>query len=224
MNVGVNIRRIREELPENVKLVAISKTKPAEAILEAYDSGHRIFGGNKAMEIAAKYRILPPDIEWHFVGHLQTNKGRYIVPFVHLIHSVDSMKLLREINKEGFRQKRIINCLLQFHIAEEESKFGLVTGEAKELFSSPEYSEFENISLNGVMGMATFTSDNDQVRMEFRKLRGVFAEIKNEFFKDTPYFREISMGMSDDYRIAVEEGSTIVRIGSSIFGERDYSV
>ena len=224
MSVGDNIRRIRKELPETIKLVAVSKTKSVEIIKEAYDAGHRIFGENKALEIAEKQKVLPRDIEWHFIGHLQTNKIKYIAPFVNLIHSVDSLNLLREINREAIKQNRTIDCLLQFHIAEEETKFGFSDSEAFELLSSAGYKELKNIRLTGVMGMATFTADFEKIRLEFRKLREIFNGIKNSFFKDAPHFSEISMGMSDDYRIAVEEGCTIVRIGSSIFGERNQNI
>jgi PLP dependent protein len=217
---GENIKKIRESLPVNVKLVAISKTKPAELILDAYKTGQKAFGENKALEMADKHEKLPADIEWHFVGHLQTNKVKYIAPFVHLIHSVDSLKLLQEINREGEKLNRKIGCLLQFHIASEESKFGLIPEEAENLLTSDEYKTFRNIRITGVMGMATFTENFDQVRQEFRKLKAIFGIFKQKFFHDSPEFKEISMGMSDDFRIAVEEGSTIVRIGSLIFGER----
>jgi PLP dependent protein len=220
MGIGENINDIKSWLPLNVKLVAVTKTKPVELIINAYDSGHRIFGENKAQELAKKYELLPKDIEWHFIGHLQTNKVKNIVPFVNLIHSVDSLKLLTVINFEAKRVGRIIPCLLQFFIADESTKFGLSLEEARDLLESIEYRELHNIQICGVMGMATFTDDLSQVKEEFHQLKVIFEILKRDFFKDYVYFKEISMGMSDDYQIAVEQGSTIVRIGSKIFGSR----
>lgn len=220
MNVRNNLEKIREELPAGVKLVAVSKTVPAPEVMPAYEAGQRLFGENKAQELIAKQPLLPDDIQWHFIGHLQTNKVKYIAPFVSMIESVDSLKLLDEINKQGERFGRIINCLLQFHIASEETKFGLSLQEGLQLLASPRLSRMDNIKLCGVMGMATFTDDEEKVRAEFRTLKGYFVSLRNQFFANDDDFREISMGMTGDYRIAVEEGSTLVRIGTAIFGER----
>ncbi len=222
MSINDNINRVKQTLPENVKLVAVSKTKPDELILEAYQGGHRIFGENKAQELKNKYTELPKDIEWHFIGHLQTNKIKYIAPFVSLIHSVDSLKLLGEINKAGEKNNRVIDCLLQFHIAEEETKFGLDLDEAKALLDSPEYAAMKHVCIRGIMGMATFTDNQNQIRKEFKHLKEIFDQLKVSYFSDNELFKELSMGMSDDYPIAVDCGSTIVRIGSVIFGERNY--
>jgi PLP dependent protein len=221
MTIRENILTLKRTLPGNVKLIAVSKTKPVSDILEAYQTGQRLFGENKAQEMSAKYPLLPEDIEWHFIGHLQTNKVKYIAPFVSCIHSVDSLRLLLEINREALRNNRIIPCLLQFHIAEEESKFGLSVGEAEALLVSDTLLTLRNIEIAGVMGMATYTENTEQIRKEFRNLKTIFEMVKEAFFKDQPSFREISMGMSDDYRIAVEEGSTMVRIGSAVFGTRN---
>ncbi len=223
MSVKENLASILQTIPSHVKLVAVSKTMPNAAIMEAYDAGQRHFGENKAQEIIRKQQELPSDIEWHFIGHLQTNKVKFIAPFVDLIESVDSLKLLREINKQGEKAERIVSCLLQFHIAEEETKFGLDLSEAKELIDAIEKEQMQNIQIKGVMGMATFTENEDQVRKEFKQLRKYFEIIKDEHFHSKDGFNEISMGMSGDYQIAIEEGSTIVRIGSSIFGERNYT-
>lgn len=221
MSIKDNLQKIDEQLPPGVKLVAVSKTKPVEAIEEAYAAGQRVFGENKAQEMALKYEQLPSNIEWHFIGHMQTNKVRYIAPFVSLIHSVDSLKVLKEINKQAAKNKRVIDCLLQFHIAEEATKFGLNMEEAEALVCSKD--NFANIRLTGVMGMATFTDDKQQVRREFKQLREYFERLKNKYFSGDAFFKEVSMGMSGDYPIAVEEGSTLVRIGTLIFGKRDYS-
>lgn len=224
MAIAENIKKILSEIPTNVSLVAISKTKPLEAVLEAYNSGQRIFGENKVQELTTKYEQLPKDIEWHLVGHLQTNKVKYIAPFVSLIHSVDSLSLLKEIDKQGKKNNRIIRCLLQVYIASEETKFGLSENELDELVNSKELSLFENVSICGLMGMATFTEDTSQIRKEFNSLYRIFQRLKETRYANLPEFREISMGMSSDYRIAVEEGSTMVRIGSDIFGERNYKL
>ena len=220
MSIIENLKLIKQELPPEVRLVAVSKTKPVEAIEEAYKGGQRVFGENKAQEMAAKYEQLPKDIEWHFIGHMQTNKVKYIAPFVHLIHSVDSIKVLREINKQAVKNNRTINCLLQFHIAEESTKFGLNMDEAELLIQSKK--DFANVNLTGVMGMATFTDDKEQVRREFKQLHSHFIFLKENFFSDDEKFKEISMGMSGDYTIAIEEGSTIIRVGTKIFGKRNY--
>jgi PLP dependent protein len=220
MGIGKLISDLKNSLPPETKLVAVTKTKPAELIMEAYYSGHRIFGENKAQELVFKYEELPKDIEWHFIGHLQTNKVKYIAPFVNMIHGIDSFKILKAVNKEAYKNDRIVPCLLQFHIAQESTKFGFSEEEAREMLTSGLYENMNNVTIAGVMGMATFTDDVMQVRNEFKKLKLIFENLKAEFFPGNPEFREISMGMSDDYSIAVEEGSTIVRIGSKIFGSR----
>lgn len=222
MSVAENIDKIKATLPAHIQLVAVSKTKPNELILEAYHHGHKIFGENKVQEMAAKYESLPKDIEWHFIGHLQTNKIKYLVPFVHLIHGVDTFKLLKSIDSEAKKAGRVISCLLQFHIAEEETKFGLSLEEAVEILDSEEFKKLQNIRLCGVMGMATYTEDEDQIRKEFAHLKSCFDCLKNTYFAEDSGFKEISMGMSGDYLIAIEQGSTMVRIGSNIFGERNY--
>ncbi len=215
------LQEILKELhSKGVMLVAVSKTKPVEAILDIYNSGHKIFGENRVQEIVVKQEQLPNDIEWHLIGHLQTNKVKYIAPFVHLIHSIDSLKLLKEVNKQALKNNRVIDCLLQMHIAEEETKYGLNKKEAEELLTSPLFHEMENIRITGLMGMATFTYNEDQVRQEFKNLKDIFESLKSRFFKNEDAFKEISMGMSGDYKIAIEEGSTMVRIGSLIFGAR----
>lgn len=223
MNIASKIEKLKSNLPEQVKLVAVSKTKPNEAILEAYNAGHKIFGENKVQELSRKYDELPKDIEWHFIGHLQTNKVKYIVSFVTLIHGVDSLKLLKTINKEALKHDRVISCLLQFHIATESTKFGFSLPEIKEILKSGEIDLLKNVKIAGVMGMATYTDDEKKVRSEFKNLHQIFETLKKEFFADYPAFSEISMGMSDDFTIAVEEGSTIIRVGSKIFGERNYN-
>jgi pyridoxal phosphate enzyme (YggS family) len=211
---------IASKIPSDVCLVAVSKTKPSSEIKKLYDLGQRHFGENKVQELVDKYDELPKDINWHLIGHLQSNKVKYIAPFVHLIHAVDSLKLLQEINKQAAKNERVISCLLQFHIATEESKFGLNFEEAKELLESRAFVEMQNISIDGVMGMASNTDNEDQVREEFRNLEGYFNVLKSHFFKYNDKFKEISMGMSGDFKIAIEEGSTMVRMGSAIFGSR----
>ncbi len=222
MSVKDNLLKIKNTIPSNVKLVAVSKTKPLELIQEAYDAGYRIFGENRPQELKQKYEELPKDIEWHFIGHLQSKQVKYYASFVSLIHGVDSLKLLQAVNKEAVKNDRIIDCLLEFHIAQEESKFGLNIEDAFQILKSKEFAELKNIRVCGVMGMATFTDNKEQIRKEFKKLKNIFAELKKEFFADSDSFKEISMGMSGDYLIAIEEGSTMVRIGSSIFGSRNY--
>jgi len=222
MSIADKIIELKNELEPKVTLVAVSKTKPNEAILEAYEAGQRVFGENKVQELTAKYDELPKDIEWHFIGHLQTNKVKYIAPFVSLLHGVDSLKLLKTVNKEGRKNNRQIAVLLQFHIAEEETKFGLNLEEARELLRSSDFAELEWVDVRGVMGMATYTDDETQIRREFHQLKNIFEQLKVEFFGDKNSFSEISMGMSGDYQLAVAEGSTMVRVGSSIFGERNY--
>lgn len=221
MSITERYKAIISSVPENVRIVAVSKTKPAAMIEELYSvAGHRIFGENKAQEFAAKQLILPTDIEWHFIGHLQTNKIKYIAPSVALIHSIDSLKLLNEINKEAIKCKRVIPCLLQFYIAKEESKHGFSMMEVQRMLDDSKFWQLLNISVRGVMGMATYTSDKNQIRSEFKELNNIFHNLKSTYFLQNPEFREISMGMTDDYQIAIEEGSTLVRIGSGIFGER----
>lgn len=212
--------KLYNEIPSHVTLVAVSKTKPSSAILEAYNANQRVFGENKVQELVDKYEELPKDIEWHMIGHLQSNKVKFIAPFVSLIHAVDSFKLLKEINKQAKKNNRIVECLLQFHIAREESKFGLSFEEARDILESNEFIEMNHISIAGVMGMATFTKNEEQVRDEFRALENYFNVLKSHYFKFNDSFRHISMGMSGDYNIAIEEGSNMVRIGSSIFGAR----
>lgn len=211
---------LQELAPKNVTLVAVSKTHSPERILEIYSQGQRIFGENRAQEMLEKHRALPADIEWHLIGHLQTNKVKLIAPFVRMIHSADSLRLLQEIDKQALKNNRVIDCLLQFHIAQEETKFGLDENEARELLESDIFSQLKNIRICGVMGMATFTDNEAQVRQEFQRLKAIFEKLKKSFFPNDAHFREISMGMSGDWRLAVEEGSTMVRIGSLIFGER----
>lgn len=224
MNIRKNLDKVRKELEKTeCKLIAVSKTYAAETIREAYDEGQRDFGENKVQEIVSKKDLLPEDIRWHLIGHLQSNKVKYIAPFIHLIQSVDSLKLLREINKEGRKNNRMINCLLQIHIAEEESKFGMSFEECEQLLSSAELANLENIQVLGLMGMATFTENCDQVKKEFRKLNVFFKNLKTKPLSKNVSLKELSMGMSGDYKIALEEGSTMVRVGSAIFGQREYT-
>ncbi len=220
MDIGKQIDQIKNTLPAGVKLVAVSKTKSPEVIMEAWKTGFKTFGENKAQELVQKQEALPKDVEWHFIGHLQSNKAKYIAPFVSMVHSIDSFKILKTLNKEARKNDRVIPCLLQFHIAREETKFGLSEDEACGILESEAFSALENVSIEGVMGMATFSSDEKKVRSEFRFLKSVFENLKESYFSETPRFREISMGMSNDYIIAVEEGATIVRLGSLIFGAR----
>ncbi len=220
MNIAENIDHFRKVLPKGVKLIAISKTKPTADILEAYHAGHKIFGENKVQELVDKYKELPKDIEWHMVGHVQSNKVKYMAPFVHLIQGVDRPKLFSVIDKEGRKNNRVIDVLMQFHIAVEETKFGFSLQEAIDFIGSQDFENFEFVKIKGVMGMATFTDDMEQVSAEFHKLAGMFQQLKSTYFNHDPEFREISMGMSNDYQIALEEGATMVRIGSLIFGSR----
>ncbi len=220
INLVENIKHLKTELSEDVKLIAVSKTKSVSDIRALYDSGHRVFGENKVQELVYKAGELPEDVEWHMIGHLQSNKVKYIAPFVHLIHAVDSLKLLKVIDNEGRKLSRIIDCLLQVHIAEEENKFGFSDEELHNLFSTVKHSTLTNIRLCGLMGMATFTRDESQVRKEFRHLKQLFDQIQSAWFTDKLHFKWISMGMSNDYQLAVEEGSNMLRIGSLIFGER----
>ena len=218
MDIATNIKKYRDEL-KDVTLVAISKTKPNEDILEAYNAGQRIFGENKIQEMTQKWETLPKDIEWHMVGHIQTNKVKYMAPYVSLVHAVDRLKVLKEINKEAEKNERSIKCLLQIKIAEEDTKFGISSKKAREILNSEKFKEFKNVKVVGLMGMATFTQETDQIKKEFLYLKQIF----DDFRKDFPDFEVLSMGMSGDYKIAVESGSTMVRIGSAIFGERNYN-
>jgi len=221
MSITDNIKRLKNEIEAlNVKLIAVSKTKPVEDILEAYNAGQRIFGENQVQEMAEKAEHLPKDIQWHLIGHLQTNKVKYIAPFVSLIHSVDSIKLLKEINKQAEKNNRIIDCLLQIYIADEDTKFGLGFDEVIELLRSDEFAELKNVKVVGLMGIASNTDNEKQIKEEFYELRTLFDGIKLSFFRKDDSFRELSMGMSSDYNIAIDQGSTMVRIGSDIFGKR----
>lgn len=222
MSVEENLIQVRSTLPIGVQLVAVSKTHGDTEIMEAYNTGQRIFGENKVQELLRKWESLPKDIEWHFIGHLQTNKVKQLVSYVSVIHSVDSLKLLSVISKEAELADKIITVLLEFHIASEESKFGLSLNGAIEILASPETRRMKNVRIGGVMGMATFTENEEIIKSEFEQLRSYFQQLKAMFFADDDLFCEISMGMSDDYPIAVSAGSTIVRIGSKIFGTRSY--
>ena len=219
-----NLERIRATIHKGVTLVAVSKTKPVSDVQEAYDAGQRIFGENHALEMRDKHEALPKDIQWHFIGHLQTNKIKYIIPFVTLIHSIDSANLLEAVNKEARKHDRVVDCLLQFHIAQEQTKFGLNMEEARQLLDSEAFKRMQHVRICGVMGMATFTDDEAEIRKEFKHLKAIFDTLKQDYFNDQPQFKEISMGMSDDYPIAIEEGATLVRVGSKIFGPRNYNV
>lgn len=222
MNIANNLKEINNHLSSTARLVAVSKFHPAEAIQEAYDAGQRIFGESRVQELETKHPILPKDIEWHFIGHLQKNKVKYIAPYVHLIHAVDSFKLLKEINKQAAKCNRNIRCLLQIHIAQEETKFGFSFDECKEMLKSEDLQNLSHISVAGLMAMATNTDDMAQVKSEFHSLKTFFDEVKTSFFADNDDFSELSMGMSNDYLVAVEEGSTLIRVGSKIFGQREY--
>lgn len=221
-HIQEEIKRIQAELPESVRLVAVSKYHPIEALQEAYEGGQRVFGESKVQEMTQKHEALPKDIEWHFIGHLQTNKIKYMAPYVALIHGVDSYKLLAEINKQALKLGRIIPCLLQIHIAQEETKFGFSTDECRAMLKAGEWKTLNNVRIAGVMGMATNTEDEKQIAREFGILADFFHDMKKTYFQDSNDFKEISMGMSDDYPLAIEKGSTLIRIGSRIFGERHY--
>jgi pyridoxal phosphate enzyme (YggS family) len=219
----MNIERyfsILETLPKNVRLVAVSKGKSIEDINALYEQGQQIFGENRVQEITKKYELLPKEIKWHFVGHLQSNKVKYIAPFIDLIHAVDSFSLLKEINKQALKNNRIIPCLLQFHIAQEDTKYGFDYKSCETMLQNPSFKTFKNIEIQGIMGMGTFTENTAQTHQEFQTLVSIFKKLKSTYFADDASFKEISMGMTDDYLIAIEEGSTIVRIGSAIFGSR----
>ncbi len=221
MTIKENLQHIKSTLPEHVTLVAVSKTKPISDLLEAYNAGQRIFGENKIQEMAIKYEELPKDIEWHMIGHVQRNKVKFMASFVHLIHGVDSLKLLQEINKQALKHDRIINCLLQIKIASEDSKFGIHPNNVSEIIQSEEFSGLKNIKVVGVMGMATFTNNNSQVEKEFKLLKSTFDDLEALKTKNCD-LKTISMGMSGDYQLAINCGSNMVRVGSSIFGARNY--
>lgn len=221
MSISQNIQRFQQELPEGCRLIAVSKTKPIEALQEAYEAGVRDFGENKAQEMTDKHGQLPPDIRWHMIGHLQRNKVKYIAPFVSLIHSVDSTRLLKEIDKQGAKAERVIDCLLQVHIAEEEDKFGLSGDELMELLESDELRKAEHVRVVGLMGMATFSDDPEDTRPEFKHLKRLFEQVKQLDLPNNAVMEQLSMGMSGDYPVALEEGSTMIRIGTTIFGQRD---
>ena len=224
MDIQTNLKQVLSELPSGVRLVAVSKFHPAEAIREAYEAGQRIFGESKEQELSEKQKELPPDIEWHFIGHLQTNKVKYIAPYIALIHAVDSYKLLTEINKQAAKCNRIIPCLLEIHISQEESEYGFTPEASLDVLEKEEWKQLDHVCIAGVMGMATNTDDETQIEQEFHTLKALFDEWKQTFFASCPDFKEISMGMSHDYPIAVRAGSTMVRVGSKIFGERVYTI
>ncbi|MBQ0016983.1 MAG: YggS family pyridoxal phosphate-dependent enzyme [Bacteroidales bacterium] len=217
-----NLLKVQSTIVSPARLIAVSKTKPVEAVQEAYEAGQRLFGENHALEMRDKHAVLPQDIEWHFIGHLQSNKVKYIAPFVSLIHSIDSLGLLQVVDKEAAKNDRTIDCLLQFHVAAEETKFGLNKEEAQALL--PHLTEMEHVHIVGIMGMATNTDDEDRVRADFKQLKAIFDWLKNSYFANDAAFRELSMGMSGDYMIALQEGSTMVRVGSAIFGARNYDL
>ena len=220
MDYELKIRSITSQLPEGTRLVAVSKFHPAEAVRGAYDAGCRIFGESHVQELREKQQILPEDIEWHFIGHLQTNKVKYIAPFVSLIHAIDTPHLLREVEKQAAKCGRVIPCLLQLHVAQEETKFGFTPDECMEFLSEGEWRQMTHVRLSGIMCMATNTDDEEQIRGEFRRAHDFFLKAKEEFFADADSFCECSMGMSDDWKIAVSEGSTLIRVGTAIFGPR----
>lgn len=222
MNIQTNIKEVLSTLPEGVRLVAVSKFHPNEAIEEAYAAGQRIFGESHVQEMTKKHDTLPSDIEWHFIGHLQTNKVKYMAPYVAMIHAVDSYRLLAEIDRQAAKAGRIIPCLLQIHIAREETKFGFTFDECRQMLQEGEWRKLANVSLAGLMGMASNVDDDEQIKQEFCSLSNFFHEVKQQFFADAEEFKEISMGMSHDYPLAIQAGSTLVRVGSKIFGERIY--
>ncbi|HNP68547.1 MAG TPA: YggS family pyridoxal phosphate-dependent enzyme [Aequorivita sp.] len=223
MTISENLKKFNKELPDNVTLVAVSKTKPTSDLMEAYNAGQRVFGENKIQEMEAKWQEMPKDIEWHMIGHVQRNKVKYMAPFVSLIHAVDSLKLLKEINKEAEKNERTINCLLQIKIAEEDSKFGMEEADAVKIFSSEEFKRLQNVKIVGLMGMATFTDDEKQISEEFQKLKKIYDQFRIQSRNFGTELRILSMGMSGDYKVAIENGSNMVRVGSAIFGERNYN-
>jgi len=222
MSISQNLKQIQSELPEHVTLVAVSKTKPNSDIMQAYDVGQRIFGENKIQDMVEKHEQLPKDIKWHMIGHVQRNKIKYMAPFVSLIHGVENFKVLKEVDKQAAKHDRIIDCLLQIKIASEDSKFGMMASEALEIIGSEEFSELKNVMITGVMGMATFTEDHEQIKAEFTHLKSTFDHLK-EFQSRNCKMQTISMGMSGDYKLAIDSGSTMIRVGSRIFGTRNYS-
>jgi pyridoxal phosphate enzyme (YggS family) len=222
MNIRNNITKFQQNLPTTCQLIVVSKTQPIERVAEAYEAGHRVFGENKVQEMVEKYEALPKDIEWHLIGHLQTNKVKYIAPFVHLIHSVDSVKLLTEINKQAMKVNRIIPCLLQVHIAREETKFGFSPLELSSIITHASIEQLKHIRIIGLMGMATFTDNEEQIANEFKELKNLFDSLSQLALPENVQMKELSMGMSSDYTIAAAHGSTFVRIGTAIFGERNY--
>ena len=224
MSIQDNLLRIKAGLPSGVRLVAVSKTHPVEMLQEAYDAGQRIFGENKVQEMTAKSQVLPTDIEWHFIGHVQSNKIKLMAPYVSVIQGVDNYDKLAEIDRQAARFNRHITCLLQLHIASEETKFGFSVQECTAMLDEGKWKELKNITIGGVMGMASNTDDESQVRAEFGRLHDLFESYKEKYFKESPDFNTISAGMSGDYKIAIECGSNMVRIGSSIFGERNYNI
>ncbi|WP_313111087.1 YggS family pyridoxal phosphate-dependent enzyme [Aequorivita sediminis] len=216
--ISENLKNLKSKLPNNVTLIAVSKTKPVSDLMQAYNAGHKVFGENKVQELEAKWQEMPKDIQWHMIGHLQRNKVKYIAPFVNLIHAVDSLRLLKEINKQAKKNERVIDCLLQIKIAEEDSKFGMDIADAAALLNSDELQSFKNVKIVGLMGMATFTDDEKQITQEFQRLKKAFDQFKIA----NSELKILSMGMSGDYKIAIENGSNMVRVGSAIFGERNY--
>tara|TARA_R110000850_G_scaffold277086_1_gene422450 strand:+ start:196402 stop:197061 length:660 start_codon:yes stop_codon:yes gene_type:complete len=217
-SITENLKQIKASLPENVKLVAVSKTKPVDEIMEAYNAGHRDFGENKIQEMTEKWEQMPKDIRWHMIGHVQRNKVKYMAPFVSLIHAVDSLKLLKEIDKQAKKNNRTIECLLQVYIAKEDTKYGLEAEEVSAIFETEEYKKFKNVRIVGLMGMATFTDDKNRISKEFEFIKSFYDQLKNKYG-----LHELSIGMSSDYQVALEHGSTMVRVGSAIFGERNYN-
>lgn len=217
MNIADNLKSFKSSISKEVTLVAVSKTKPISEIMEAYNTGHRNFGENKVQEMTAKWEEMPKDIQWHMIGHVQRNKVKYMAPFVHLIHAVDSLKLLKEINKQAQNNDRVIKCLIQVKIAEEDSKFGMSEQDVLSLLKSESLKELHNVKIKGLMGMATFTDDTEQIAAEFKRLQKLYHRIKDEY-----NFETLSMGMSGDYQIALSHDSNMIRVGSAIFGERNY--
>ena len=222
MSISQNIVQLKASLPANVTLVAVSKFHPAEALKEAYNAGQRVFGESRAQELTAKQKVLPGDIEWHFIGPLQSNKVKDIAPFIHTIHSIDSLKLLQEVNKQAVKNSRMIRVLLEIHVAQEETKHGLSPNECRELLQNEQLAELRNIQICGLMGMATYTDDTTLIEQEFHTLHELFSDLKSIYFKGNDNFAVLSMGMSHDYPIAISQGSTMIRVGTSIFGEREY--
>lgn len=221
-HVATNLKKVLADLPEGVRLVAVSKFHPVEELLEAYDAGQRIFGESQVQELQRKVAAMPSDVEWHFIGHLQTNKVKYLAPYVSMIHAVDSLKLLREIDRQAAKNDRVIDVLLELHIAEEETKYGFSPSDCRELLAGGEWRELRHVRICGLMMMATYTDDTTQIRLEMEQAQRLFHELKTNYFAEEPSFCERSWGMSHDYKIALETGATLVRIGTTIFGERVY--